>query len=159
MAERHGRWCCHWYCRGQGREDCRGPQAMKQEEHLVAHELTRRVLGAFYAAYSVLGYGLPESLCANAFAVELQARHIVFQREVPLEVVYRGVPVGLFRADFIVEDAVIVEVKCTRELTEGAEAQLLNYLRVSKYEVGLLLHFGIRSGVQRLVYSNARKTQ
>lgn len=120
--------------------------------------LTGNIIGAFHVAYDFAGYGLPESLCANAFAVELQQRGIAYEREVRIEVVYKGVSLGYFRADFVVDRCVVVEIKCSKEIIEADRVQLLNYLKTSRYELGLLLNFGVRRGIKRLIYTNDRKT-
>lgn len=120
--------------------------------------LTQKIIGGFFNVYRCLGFGYLEANYANAFAVELQALGIPCKREVPIEVVHRGVPVGLYRLDMVVADRVIVEIKSTKTISEADERQLLNYLKASRYEVGLLLHFGPEKGKhRRFVYSNARK--
>ena len=90
-------------------------------------------------------------------AVELEFRGLRVRREVPTEVVYRGVSVGRFRLDLVVEEQLIVEVKAARTLVEADERQLLNYLKATKFEVGLLLNFGPEPKFRRLVYANDRK--
>jgi len=120
-------------------------------------ELTGQVLGAFLTAYRRIGYGFPESVSSNALAVGLQRRKIAYKREVPLELIYDGVSLGVFRADFVVDDSLILEVKSTKTIVEADELQLLNYLRASRFAIGLLLHFGVRHGFRRFVDSNNRK--
>jgi GxxExxY protein len=104
--------------------------------------LSKRIIGAFFDVYNTLGFGFNEQFYANAFAVELQALDIPFSREVPIEVVYRGVPVGTYRLDMVVSNRLIVEMKSTREISAGDERQLLSYLKASSFELGFLLHFG-----------------
>jgi len=119
--------------------------------------VTGKIIGAYHATYDFLGFGMPESVCANALAVELQARGVVIRREVPFEIVYRGVPLGSFRVDMLVEEQVVVEIKASPALSDADERQLLNYLRASNCEVGLLLHYGPTRGFKRLVYSKSRR--
>lgn len=122
------------------------------EEHL-----TKQILAAFFPVYRDLGFGFLEPVYSNSFAVELQKRGIPFKREVPLHVLFCGVDVGFYRADFIVDERVLVEVKATQALSDADERQLLNYLKASRIEVGLLLHFGPSPKFRRRVYANERK--
>jgi GxxExxY protein len=124
---------------------------------LLASDVTERIIGAFFEVYRDLGYGFLESVYTNAVAVELGRSGMAVSREAPVEVVYCGVPVGHFRLDMVVENTVIVEVKASKALTDGDERQLLNYLRATDFEVGLLLHFGPTPRFRRLVYANRRK--
>lgn len=108
----------------------------------VERELTGAIIECFLRVYNALDAGLLESVYRNALVFEL-ARHGLHARtEVPINVVYRGVEVGYFRMDLLVEDKVAVEVKATDLLPPVARRQLLNYLRVSHLDIGLLLHFG-----------------
>ncbi len=120
-------------------------------------ELTEAIIGAFYAVYGDLGYGFLEKVYANALALELHARGIMAVREQPISVRYKGVVVGEYFADLIVKDTVIVEAKAVRSLLDEHEAQLLNYLKATPYEVGLLLNFGPKPAIRRKAYDNARK--
>jgi GxxExxY protein len=119
--------------------------------------LSRRLIGLFYRVYDRLGFGFLESVYKNAFAKELEKAGIAFEREAQIVVWYDGDPIGHFRADFLVEGKIIVEVKASQNLVEADRKQLLNYLRGSDVEVGLLLHFGPKAAHQRLVYSNTNK--
>jgi GxxExxY protein len=114
-------------------------------------------LGAFHVVYKDLGFGFLESVYSNAMSVELRCRGLTVEREVPTEVIYRGVPVGLYRADMRVNDCLLVEIKATKTITDADERQLLNYLKASRIEVGLLLHFGPKPSFRRLIYTNDRK--
>ena len=109
---------------------------------LIERELTREIIGAFYRCYNELGFGFLESVYRHALATELRARHLRAIEEYPIEVSYRGVAVGLFRADLVVNDRSVIEVKSTSVLGPTDKRQLLNYLRATELEVGLLLHFG-----------------
>jgi GxxExxY protein len=123
---------------------------------LLAH-LTNSTLGSFFQVYRCFGFGFLERNYSNAMAVELAFRGLRVRREVPTEVVYRGVSVGRFRLDLVVEERLIVEVKAARTLVEADERQLLNYLKATRFEVGLLLNFGPEPKFRRLVYANDRK--
>ena len=120
-------------------------------EALAEEETTRKVIGAFYTVYNALGYGFLEAVYARALAVELSARGIPFEREVSFEVRYRGQLVGLYRADFVVEGRVVVELKAAVHVTKADTRQLLNYLRASGIDVGLLLNFGPEPTLRRVV--------
>ena len=120
-------------------------------------ELTNLIIKAFYKVYNTLGYGFQEKVYANALAIELRKYDQDAIREAPVEVYYEREIVGEFSVDLLVEQKVIVETKAKRELIEDHEAQLLNYLKSTIYEVGLLLNFGPEPQVKRKVYDNSRK--
>lgn len=122
-------------------------------------ELTDRIIGAFYKVYDSLGFGFLESVCKNALAKVLRDMGIAFEREVPIDVYFEGEPVGHFKADFLVDGKVILEVKASQAAGDADTKQLLNYLRATRAEVGLLLHFGPKPMVQRRVFENQRKLQ
>ena len=123
-------------------------------ETLFEEAITRRIVGAFYDVYNRLGYGFLESVYANALAIELVGRGLHVVREARSEVRYKGRLVGTFRADLLVESRVVVELKACQKLDPAHGAQLLNYLRATELEVGLLLHFGPRASFQRFIASN-----
>jgi len=113
--------------------------------------LTGRVIGAFYSTYNELGYGFLESVYENALALQLDAEGLRWQRQVPIQVRFRGSVVGIFRADFLVERQLILEVKAVDGLSPIHEAQLLNYLKATRLRLGLLLNFGPKAQVRRMV--------
>jgi GxxExxY protein len=121
---------------------------------LLERELTDKIIGAFYHVYNVLGYGFLEAVYLNALTFELTRRGLHAQREVHVDVYYEGRKVGKYRADILVESRVVVEGKATRSLVPGDRDQLLNYLRCSRLEVGLLFHFGPRPALQRVIAEN-----
>ena len=120
-------------------------------------DLTRSLIGVFYRVYDRLGFGFLESVYRNAFAKELEKLGIKFEREVAIDVWYDGSRIGHFRADFLIEGKIILEIKASQAIVEADRKQLLNYLRASKIELGLLLHFGPKPFFQRLIYSNQKK--
>jgi GxxExxY protein len=122
-------------------------------EKLVAPESTDHVIGAFYEVYRTLGYGFLESVYKDALDMELAARGRLVEREVVVPVYYKGVVVSKQRVDRIVDGRVVVEIKSTEVLSPAASRQLLNYLRATSFEVGLLLHFGPKPMFFRKVYS------
>lgn len=109
---------------------------------LLERALTGEIIGAFYSCYNELGFGFLESVYRRALAMELRLRGIVVAEERTVEVSYRGVSVGMFRMDLVVAGRVIIEVKSASVLGPTDKRQLLNYLRATPIEVGMLLHFG-----------------
>ena len=126
-------------------------------EPLLHGFLSGQVLACFYRVYNGLGFGFLESVYCNALAHEFQKAGIPFVREAPVDVWYDGKIVGQFRADFSIDQKIVLEVKASQAIGEADRKQLLNCLRCSDVELGLLLHFGPRPSHQRLVYSNDRK--
>lgn len=120
-------------------------------DRLTHHELTHRIIGGVYGVYHDLGCGLLESVYSRALSVRLDRLGISVRREVPFTVMFDGVEVGLYRADLVCDDTVLVEVKAGELLPPKAFEQTLNYLRLSKLPVALLVHFGPRLSFQRLV--------
>jgi GxxExxY protein len=124
---------------------------------LLHGELTGEIIAAFYAVYNELGYGFLESVYVRALAIELFSRRMGVAREVPVSVFYKGVTVGTYRCDLLVADTVVVEVKSGIETDDSDRVQLLNFLRASGREVGLLLHFGPRATLRRVVDARRRE--
>ena len=120
-------------------------------------ELTQKIIGAFYTVYNTLGYGFLEKVYENALAIELRKMDLQVASQQPINVYYDGQIVGEYYADLVVEDTVIVELKAVRSLVNENEAQLLNYLNATSYEVGLLLNFGPKPQVKRKIFDNERK--
>jgi GxxExxY protein len=121
----------------------------------LAH-LTRDIIGAFFDVYNELGYGFLENLYAPALAIVLHERGFRVAREVPLEVHFHGQQIGVYRADMIVDDTVILELKTGAALFPGSKAQLINYLRISGLQVGLVLFFGPTPEFTRVIASRRR---
>jgi GxxExxY protein len=123
-------------------------------EVLLEEALTHKVIGAFFHVYNALGYGFLEAVYARALEVELARRGLQVAREVSINIWYGGEIVGQYRADLLVENVVVVELKAHRVLVPPDRAQLLNCLRASNLEVGLVLNFGLRPAFLRVVSSN-----
>ena len=119
--------------------------------------LTEQIIGAFYAVYSVLGYGFLENVYVKALMIELKRSGMKADDEFPINVYYLGQQIGEYYADLIVNDLVILEIKAVKNLVDEHEAQLLNYLKATPYEVGLLLNFGPKPETKRRSFDNARK--
>lgn len=120
-------------------------------------DLTEQIIGAFYAVYSVLGYGFLENVYVKALMIELTRRRMKVRDELPIQVYYDGQLVGEYYADLVVNDLVILEIKAAKCLATEHEAQLLNYLKATPYEVGLLLNFGPKPETKRRSFDNNRK--
>jgi GxxExxY protein len=120
-------------------------------------EITDKIIKAFYAVYNTLGYGFLEKVYRNAMTLELAQQGLVVMPEAPISVYYRHELVGEYFADLLVAEAVLVELKATRHLADDHEAQLLNYLKATPYEVGLLLNFGPKPEIKRKAFDNVRK--
>jgi GxxExxY protein len=120
-------------------------------------ELTEKIIGAFYDVYSKLGYGFLEDVYGKAMVIELKKRGLVSDTEKPIEVFYEGQLIGKYYADIIVNDLIILELKSVKVLVVEHEAQLLNYLKATPYEVGLLLNFGPKPETKRRSFDNSRK--
>lgn len=119
--------------------------------------ITQRIIKAFYTVYNTLGYGFAEKVYRNAMAIELRKLGLSVVQESPIQVFYKGAVVGEYFADLVVADAVVVELKAARGFVEAHEAQLLNYLKATRYEVGLLMNFGPKAEFVRKAYDNERK--
>lgn len=120
-------------------------------------DVTGRIIGVFYDVYNELGHGFLENVYQSAMEVALPEAGLLTGRQLPVPVWFRGRQIGDFIADLLVENAVLVELKAVRALEPAHEAQLLNYLRATPIEVGLLLNFGPKPQVKRLLYDNPRK--
>ena len=120
-------------------------------------ELTEKIITAFYIVYRTLGYGFLEKVYENSLAIELSRQGVNVQQQRPIIVHYSGLVVGEYIADLVVNDLILVEVKAAKAMAEEHEAQLLNYLKATPYEVGLLLNFGPKAEFKRRSYENSRK--
>jgi len=124
---------------------------------LLHGEITHEIIGAFYDTYNALGWGYPESIYANAMPIFLAKRGMSYAREVPLRVTLEGIVLGEFRADLVVAEKVIVELKTCDRLAGTHEAQLISYLKASTYPIGLLLNFGPKAELCRIIWTDDLK--
>lgn len=115
------------------------------------------MIKAFYDVYNQLGYGFLEKVYGNAMAIELRKLGLEVIQKAHIEVYYAGEVIGEYYADLLVADAVIVELKATKVLTDAHIAQLLNYLKATQYEVGLVMNFGPEAKFKRKIYDNESK--
>ena len=126
---------------------------MDAADRLVLGGLSGKVIGAFFETYNELGHGFLESVYEAALAVRLEECGFDVRRQVPIAVNFHGHVVGQFRADMLVNDHVLIEIKAVLQLAPPHEAQLLNYLKATRIRVGLLLNFGPRPEFRRRVFS------
>jgi len=120
-------------------------------------DITGLIIKAFYNVYNKLGYGFLEKIYENSMLIELKKLGLNCQKQSPIEVFYDEINVGQYFADIIVNDCVIIELKAADCLIEEHEAQLVNYLRATNIEVGLLLNFGKEAEYKRKVFNNEYK--
>jgi GxxExxY protein len=127
------------------------------ERGLKYADLTERLIGIFFSIHNELGHGFLESVYEQAFSVVLAENKIFFERQKAIPVWFHGQQVGEFRADLIVDGKVLVELKTGRDIEPAWEKQLLNYLRATEIEVGLLFNFGPKAQFKRYAFENERK--
>jgi len=120
-------------------------------------ELTETIIGVFFEVYNELGHGFLESVYEKAFEIALNAKGLDVRRQIQVPVWFRGHRVGDFVADVLVNQLVLLELKAARALDSSHEAQILNYLRATEIEVGLLFNFGVKPEFRRLAFDNSRK--
>jgi len=120
-------------------------------------ELSRDVIAGFYRSFDSFGFGFLEPVHKRVLAVELRHAGLKIQTEVAFELFHLGEPVGRYRADLIVEEQLIVEIKTGTALDPSAIAQLLNYLNVTKLPLGLVLFFGPKPKVKRIIRDDTRE--
>ncbi len=119
--------------------------------------LTEKIIKIFYKAYNNLGYGFLEKVYENAMMIEFKRIGIPVVSQSAIKVVSESEVVGEYFADILVDNKVIVEIKAAKSLAVENEAQLLNYLKATDIEVGLLLNFGPKPDFKRKVFDNIRK--
>ncbi len=125
---------------------------------LLHQEITDKILRAFYNVYNELGYGFLEKVYGNALFYELSSFGFDCKTQYPVDVYYRDKKVGQFFADMIVNDCVILELKAAESICEEHENQLINYLKATDIEVGLLLNFGKKPSHKRKIFTNRTRT-
>ena len=116
-------------------------------------ELTDKIIAAFYAVYNELGYGFLERVYENAMVEELRTKGIPFRQQAPIQVHYRNIVIGDYFADLLVDEKVIIELKCAETIAVEHECQLINYLKATGTEVGLLLNFGKKPQIKRKIFT------
>jgi len=120
-------------------------------------ELTDLIIAVFYDVYNELGFGFLESVYRNSLRLALMDKGLTVEQEVPVTVFFRGHNVGDFRADLVVNGTILLELKTAEQIVAAHESQVLNYLRSTALELGLILNFGPKPQVRRLLLDNSRK--
>ena len=120
-------------------------------------ELTGKILGAFFQLHKEVGFGFSEKVYEAALEVLLTELGMIVERQKNICVYYHGKLVGEYKADMVVNGVVLLEIKSVEKLIDAHDAQLLNYLKATELEVGLLLNFGRQAEFHRKIYDNARK--
>ncbi len=125
-------------------------------------DITSKIIKAYYNVFNKLGYGFLEKVYENSMMIELKEMNLKCEKQVPIKVFYNEKVIGDYYADIVVEDRVIIELKAAESLCEKHEIQLVNYLKATEMEVGLLLNFGKKAEFKRKVltseYKNLRKS-
>lgn len=120
-------------------------------------DLTDKILRAFYNVYNSLGFGFAEKVYENSLLIELRSMGLSCANQAPIKVFYKGERVGVYFADIVVNEKVILEVKAASAICPEHEAQLFNYLKATDIETGLVLNFGTEAQFRRKVFSNSFK--
>jgi GxxExxY protein len=140
------------------RESCQAGIAVEQRPSNLLHgDLTERIIRVYHDAHYEFGDGFLECVCQRVMIIALREAGLIVAQATPFDVHFHGQRVGRFYADIVVNDLVLVEVKSCPRLEPRHRAQVINYLRVSTLEVGLLVNFGPKREFERLVYANERK--
>jgi GxxExxY protein len=131
---------------------------MDAESSRLKHgDITKAIIGVFYEVYNELGHGFLESVYESSLEIALKSAGLLVRRQIEIPVWFRKHKVGDFSADMLVNQCVLIELKGIRTLDLAHQAQLLNYLRATEIEVGLLINFGLKPEFKRLVYDNPGK--
>ena len=123
------------------------------DKTLLDEALTEKVIGVFFEVYNELGYGFLESVYENAMLKALRDAGLAVRAQQPISVYFRGVVVGEYRADLVVEDRLVLELKALAEIASIHEVQLVNYLKATRIPLGLILNFGPKPGFKRKIFT------
>ena len=122
-------------------------------------DITDRIIKAFYKVYNELGFGFLEKVYENAMMIEIQSIGLFCVKQQPIKVFYKSFQVGDYYADIVVDNLIIIELKAAETLVIEHELQLLNYLKATDKEIGLLLNFGKKPEIRRKIFTNDRKKE
>ena len=125
--------------------------------NLLHKDTTDIILKSFYKVYNNLGYGFLEKVYENALLYELRNQGLDCEKQKPLKVYYEQIQVGEYYADIIVNECIILELKAAESIAEEHEFQLINYLKATEIEIGLLLNFGKNPEFKRKIFTNNKK--
>jgi len=129
----------------------------KKDMAYLHQELTDQVIKAFYKVYNTLGFGFLERVYQNALFIELRNLGLQCETQKQIKVNYEGYEVGIYYPDIIVNDLLILELKAAESIVEEHELQLINYLKATEIEIGLLLNFGKKPEIRRKIFTNDKK--
>jgi len=127
------------------------------DKKMIHSDITERIIKCFYEVYNILGYGFLEKVYESSLYNELVNCGLFCERQKKIDVFYKGKLVGEYYADIIVEEKVIIELKAAETICEEHEFQLINYLKATNIEVGLLFNFGKKPEIKRKIFTNDRK--
>lgn len=125
--------------------------------NLLHKNITDIILKSYYKVYNNLGYGFLEKVYENALLYELRNHGLDCEKQKPIKVYYEQIQVGEYYADIIVNECIILELKATESIAEEHEFQLINYLKATEIEIGLLLNFGKNQEFKRKIFTNNKK--
>lgn len=125
---------------------------------LMYKDLTEKIIKIFLEVYNLLGYGYSKDIYLEALNLEMKNQGLDFERNISKDVIYKDIKVGEYKFDFVSEEKVLLYIATVEELNERIEYVLVNQLKSTKFEVGLVLNFGKRPEVRRKIFQNARKT-
>ena len=128
-----------------------------ENTEMIRKDLTEKIIRVFYDVYFELGYGFLEKVYHNAMLIELRSRGFACESQKKIQVFYKERDVGEYYADILVNDVIILELKAAEVLAPEHEQQLINYLRATQIEVGLLFNFGKKPEIRRKIFTNDRK--
>jgi GxxExxY protein len=127
---------------------------MKTDEKYLHQELTSKIISAFYNVYNALGFGFLEKVYENSLEIELKKAGLEVEKQYPIDVFYENINVGKYYADLVVDNKVVLELKTAESICEEHEFQLINYLKATEFEIGLLLNFGKKPEFKRKIFTN-----
>ena len=136
---------------------CKSVSKKIMNTYIKNKELTEKIIKIFYKVYNALGYGFLEKVYENAMMIEFKKTNVSAIAQSPINVVYENNIIGEYYADILLDGKVILEIKASKFLSTDHEAQLLNYLKATDIELGLLLNFGPTPEIKRKIYDNKRK--
>ncbi len=120
---------------------------------MLYEEITSKIINAFYTVNDFLGYGFLEKVYENSMYIELKRMGFIVEKQKAIKVYYKNLIVGEYYADLIVNNLIIIELKAVESICKEHETQLLNYLKATKIEVGLLLNFGPKAQIKRKIFT------
>ena len=130
----------------------------KNKTNLLYSKETDIIIHSFYKVYNTLGYGFLEKVYENSLLLELQKNNLTVKQQYPINVFYYDKVVGEYFADLLVNDKIILELKTAKKISQENEFQLINYLKATGFEIGLLLNFGEKAEFVRKIFTNDNKS-